>query len=134
MSAEIILPACHHFNAEPALQAPKTSSAFQPCATVMRLTSPQPGESPVPLQKTQSAFHARSQTKLVTRLPSRLLPNTFGVASAKAGHLRRFFLPPSYFILSSGADRQGGQRALPETLFVLLEIKRSAGMMTGFCY
>jgi hypothetical protein len=50
MSAEIILPACHHFNAEPALQAPKTSSAFQPCATVMRLTSPQTGESPVPLQ------------------------------------------------------------------------------------
>src|SRR4029434_4655331 len=38
MSAEIIFPACHHFNAEPALQAPKTSSAFQPCATVMRLT------------------------------------------------------------------------------------------------
>jgi hypothetical protein len=32
MSAEIILPARHHFNAEPALQAPKTSSAFQPCA------------------------------------------------------------------------------------------------------
>ena len=29
------------------------------------------------------------------------------------------------------ADLQGGQRNLPETLFVLLEIKRSAGMMTG---
>jgi hypothetical protein len=84
----------------------------------MRLTSPQTGESPVPLQKTQSAFHARSQAKLVTRLPSRLLANVFGVASAngakwderhgrfsrevaversgklpryKAGHLRRFF-------------------------------------------
>jgi hypothetical protein len=29
------------------------------------------------------------------------------------------------------ADHQGGQRNLPEGLFVLLEIKRSAGMMTG---
>ena len=28
------------------------------------------------------------------------------------------------------ADHQGGQRNLPEGLFVLLEIKRSAGMMT----
>jgi len=56
MSLGIILPACHHFSAEPALQAPKTSSAFQPGATVMRLTSPQTGESPVPLQKTQSVF------------------------------------------------------------------------------
>src|SRR6266404_9474494 len=56
MSAEIILPACHHFNAEPGLQAPKTSSAFQPCATVMRLTSPQPGESPVPLPKRNQLF------------------------------------------------------------------------------
>jgi hypothetical protein len=73
MSAGIILPACHHFNAEPTLQAPKTSSAFQPCATVKRLTSPQTDESPVPLPKTQSAFHARSQTKLVTRLPSQSL-------------------------------------------------------------
>src|SRR5213592_2699270 len=49
----------------------KTSSAFQPCATVMRLTSPQPRESPVPLQKTQSAFHARLQTELVTGLSCR---------------------------------------------------------------
>ena len=32
------------------------------------------------------------------------------------------------------ADHQGGRRNLPERLFVLLEIKRSAGMMTGFCY
>jgi hypothetical protein len=31
------------------------------------------------------------------------------------------------------ADHQGGQRNLPEGLFVLLEIKRSADMMTGFC-
>src|SRR5205085_8240710 len=67
----------------------------------------------------------------LTQTSSRLLRNTFEVASAKAGHLRRFFLPPSYFILSSGADLQGGQRNLPEGLFVLLEIKRSAGMMTG---
>jgi hypothetical protein len=29
------------------------------------------------------------------------------------------------------ADYQGGQRNLPEGLFVLLEIKRSAGLMTG---
>src|SRR6266478_2934625 len=29
------------------------------------------------------------------------------------------------------ADHQGGQRNLPEGLFVLLEIKRSAGMMAG---
>jgi 2-polyprenyl-6-methoxyphenol hydroxylase-like FAD-dependent oxidoreductase len=35
---------------------------------------------------------------------------------------------------SHRADRQGGQRNLPEGLFVLLEIKRSAGMMPGFCY
>ncbi len=34
----------------------KTSSAFQPCATVKRLTSPQTGESPVPLPKMQSYF------------------------------------------------------------------------------
>ena len=32
------------------------------------------------------------------------------------------------------ADRQGAQRNLPEGLFVLLEIKKSAGMMAGFCY
>jgi len=32
------------------------------------------------------------------------------------------------------AERQGGQRNLPEGLFVLLEIKRSAVRMTGFCY
>ena len=32
------------------------------------------------------------------------------------------------------ADQKGGQRTLPERLFVLLEIKRSAGMMTGFWY
>src|SRR5439155_24986568 len=56
MSEEIILPACHHFNAEPALQAPKTSSAFQPCATVMRLTSPQPGESPGSTSKNAISF------------------------------------------------------------------------------
>jgi len=30
------------------------------------------------------------------------------------------------------ADHQGGQRNLPEGLFVLLEIKRSADMMAGF--
>jgi hypothetical protein len=29
------------------------------------------------------------------------------------------------------ADHQGGQRNLPEGLFVLLQIKRNAGMMTG---
>ena len=61
MSAEIILPGCHHFNAESALQAPKTSSAFQPCATVMRLTSPQTGESPVPLQNSVSISSARAR-------------------------------------------------------------------------
>jgi hypothetical protein len=30
------------------------------------------------------------------------------------------------------ADQKRGQRNFPEGLFVLLEIKRSAGMMTGF--
>jgi hypothetical protein len=34
-------------------------------------------------------------------------------------------------MLSLGADLQGGQRDLPEGLFVLLEIKRSAGVMAG---
>jgi hypothetical protein len=64
-------------------------------------------------------FHARSQTKLVTRLPSRLLPNTFGVlrdGEMKAGRFRYFLILPSAFFLS---------------VLVLLEIKRSAGRMTG---
>jgi hypothetical protein len=66
MSAEIILPACHHFNAEPALQAPKTSSAFQPRATVKRLTSPQTGESPVPLQNSVSILSARGRSAVLS--------------------------------------------------------------------
>jgi hypothetical protein len=60
-----------------------------------------------------AAFHARSQTELIARLPSRLLPNTFGVTSSLAGH---FLILPSAFLLS---------------VFVLLEIKRSAAMMAG---
>jgi hypothetical protein len=32
------------------------------------------------------------------------------------------------------ADQKGGQRNFPERLFVVLEIKRSAGRMIGFCY
>src|SRR6266516_2543997 len=66
-----------HFTCLPSFQrrtsasSSKTSSAFQPCATVMRLTSPQTDESPVPLPKTQSAFHARSQTELVSGLSCR---------------------------------------------------------------
>ena len=93
MSAEIILPACHHFNAEPATQAPKTSSAFQPCATVKRLTSPQPGESPVPLQKTQSAFMRvyKRNSSLVCRAVAHYGGGSLAcqaVASAKAGHFR----------------------------------------------
>jgi len=68
MSAEIILPACHHFNAEPALQAPKTSAAFKPCATVMRLTSPQTAELPVPLPKNAISFSCAFKTELVSRL------------------------------------------------------------------
>ena len=32
------------------------------------------------------------------------------------------------------ADQKGGQRNLPEELFVFLELKRNAGMMAGYCY
>jgi hypothetical protein len=91
MSAEIILPACHHFNAEPALQAPKTSSAFQPRATVMRLTSPQPGESPVPLPEMQSVFdrHAaalRSFPSFVNSLRLLAMLQTFRRFSMEGSH------------------------------------------------
>jgi hypothetical protein len=48
----------------------------------------------------------------------------------KAGHLRRFFLPPSYFILSSGADLQGGQRNLPEILLVFLDLTSQFLLLT----
>src|SRR6266566_1458053 len=115
MSAEIILPACHHFNAEPATQAPKTSSAFQPCATVKRLTSPQPGESPVPLQKTQSAFMRvyKRNSSLVCRAVAHYGGGSLAcqaVASAIAGHFRS--LLNSSFCLLTFSGQRNAMRSL----------------------
>jgi hypothetical protein len=96
MSAEIILPACHHFNAEPALQAPKTSSAFQPCATVKRLMSPQPGESPVPLPKRNQLFmrvHKRNSSLACQAIALK----DSHLSLVTSGH---FLILPSAFFLS----------------------------------
>src|SRR5437773_4075400 len=44
----------------------KTPSAFQPCATVKRLMSPQTGESPVPLQNSVSISSARGRSAVLS--------------------------------------------------------------------
>src|SRR5262245_19389785 len=61
VSAGIILPACHHFKAEPALQALKRRQLFSRAETVMRSTSPQTGEWPVPVPEMQSVFHRHAR-------------------------------------------------------------------------